>query len=82
MGIVSDAARQPYANRSGNSGITFYEIGPSFIRIWFKDGEGYEYDNVKPGPDHVEAMKQLAEQGQGLATYINRYVRENYARKV
>jgi hypothetical protein len=31
---------------------------------------------------HVEEMKRLAEQGEGLATYINREVGKNYARKL
>jgi len=39
-------------------------------------------DETKPGAQHVARMKQLAEEGRGLATYINRYVRDNYARKL
>jgi murein tripeptide amidase MpaA len=66
----------------GGSGVRFYALGPSFIRVWFKDGDGYEYDHVRPGRKHVDAMKRLAEEGRGLATYINQHVRANYARKL
>jgi len=74
--------RRPYGNFGGNSGVRYYALGPSSIRIWFKDGGSYEYDDSRPGRGHVEAMKRLAELGRGLATYINRHVRENYARKL
>lgn len=73
--------RQPYKNISGVSGVHFFAVGPSFIRVWFKGG-GYEYDHVKPGAHHVAAMKRLAEEGRGLATYINQHVRTNFARKI
>ena len=74
--------RQSYRNHGGNSGVRYYAFGSGSIRIWFKDGEGYEYDDTRPGREHVDAMKHLAEQGQGLATYINQHVRWNFARKL
>jgi hypothetical protein len=74
--------RRPYGNLGGASGVRYFAIGPSFIRIWFKDDDGYEYDHRKPGVKHVAAMKRLAEEGRGLATYINQHVRENYVRKL
>ena len=74
--------RRPYSNLGGHSGVRYFAAGLSFIRIWFKDGDGYEYDYNEPGAEHVETMKLLAEQGRGLATYINRHVRANYARKL
>jgi hypothetical protein len=64
---------------SGNSGVRFYAAGATFIRVWFKDGKSYEYNQIKPGLDHVVEMKRLAEEGRGLATYINQHVKENYA---
>jgi hypothetical protein len=75
-------ARTAYGNRQGNSGVRAYSAGPDFIRVWFADGEGYEYNNDAPGCMHVEAMKRLAQEGRGLATYINRHVREHDARKL
>lgn len=74
--------RKRYQDRSGNSGVEFYALGPRFVRLWFRDGKGYEYDFSKPGRAHVEAMKRLAEAGQGLATYVNQHVRDNYARRL
>lgn len=62
--------------------MRYYAITASSIRVWFKDGEGYEYDYTRPGREHVDAMKRLAENGQGLATYINQHVRANFARKL
>lgn len=74
--------RTPYANRGHRSGVREFVLGPSSIRVWFIDGSGYEYDYRRPGPAHVEAMKLRAQRGEGLATYINQHVRENYARKL
>jgi hypothetical protein len=36
--------------------------------VWFKDGDGYDYDYRHPGREHVETMKRLAEEGRGLST--------------
>ena len=73
---------QPYKNLGGNSGVSAYEIGDDYIKVEFDDQEAYVYDYEEPGRDHVERMKELAEAGQGLHTYINQYVRERYASKV
>jgi hypothetical protein len=70
-----------YRNISSNSGILAYEIGGNFIKIKFTDGEVYIYDYKRPGKTHVEQMKKLALKGKGLATYVNRFVRENYSEK-
>jgi len=73
--------RRRYRDISGHSGVAYYEPGATFIRIWFKSGEGYEYNEAHPGARHVAAMKQLAAEGQGLTTYINQHVRDDYAEK-
>jgi hypothetical protein len=72
---------QRYKDLSGSSGVRAFEVLPHAIRIEFKDGGRYLYDHSVPGRAHVEAMKRLALAGQGLATYINRYVREDFAKK-
>lgn len=69
-----------YKNLSGHSGVTAYETGDDYIALQFHDGRIYEYDHRIPGKRHVEQMKVLARSGHGLTTYINKYVRENYAR--
>ena len=66
-----------YANRQGSSGVVAYESGPDFIRVAFVDGGVYRYTWARPGARKVERMKQLAEQGRGLASFINRSVRDD-----
>ncbi len=70
-----------YKNLGGDSGVYSYEIGDSWIRIKFSDGSVYLYTSSKPGVSEVNKMKQLAEAGQGLNEYINRYIRKNFERK-
>ena len=73
---------QRYKNLQGSSGVRAFEIGPGYIDVAFVTGERYRYDGGRPGAHHVEAMKALAVAGQGLATYINRHVRDNFAKKL
>ena len=70
-----------YGNLNGDSGVTYYATGPDFIAVQFHDPIVYIYDNKRPGSAHVEKMKVLAVVGRGLSTYINRHVREAFARK-
>jgi hypothetical protein len=70
----------PYQNLQGNSGVAAYETGPSYIRVRFTHGRTYEYDYASTGQFHVERMKALAASGQGLATFISKFVKTNYAR--
>lgn len=70
-----------YANRSGNSGVVAYEIGPDFIQVKFQDGRVYAYTYAKPGASQVEAMKALAASGKGLSTYISQEVKTNFESK-
>lgn len=72
----------PYRNLSGKSGVAAYECGDGFIRVRFIHDGIYEYTDARPGRVHVANMQQLAEAGRGLATYISRFVRDNYARKL
>jgi hypothetical protein len=71
-----------YRDRKGNSGVVAYEATKEAIVIMFADGGKYLYDKVRPGLRHIRNMKALAEVGMGLATYINRHVRGNYAKKL
>ena len=73
---------KPYADVSGTSGIVAYEATPGSIIIRFTGGARYEYNAQKPGPAAVRRMKALAERGRGLATYISRFVRDSYFRKL
>ncbi len=64
---------------SDNGGVVGYEIRDNGIVLKFKDGRNYFYDHTRPGKVHVDNMKKLALSGSGLTTYINKYVRDNYA---
>ena len=71
-----------YTDRSGNSSVAKYEIGEDSITVEFSDGKVYLYDYQKPGLSHTEHMKRLAIAGEGLNSFINREVRNNYASRV
>ncbi len=71
-----------YANLSGNSPVTAYEIRPEAIEVEFEGGARYLYDYPSTGEWAVEEMKRLAAAGQGLATFISRTVRDSYAGKL
>ena len=71
-----------YRNLNGESGVVAYENHPHSIIVQFQDGKKYEYTERSAGVDMVRAMKQLAALGQGLSTFISRYVRDRYARKL
>ena len=72
---------KPYANLGGNSGVVAYENGPDFIKVQFSDGSIYPYTYASAGADNIECMKQLAESGHGLNSFINTNVRNLYAAK-
>jgi hypothetical protein len=73
---------QRYKNLQGNSGVRAFGIGPDYIDVAFVTGEKYRYDSDRPGARDVAAMQALAVAGQGLATYINTHVRDNFAKKL
>jgi len=72
----------PYQESSDDSGIAAYSLFPKAIAIVFKHGGTYLYSHAAPGRDHVASMKKLALAGDGLNTYINQHVRDNYERKI
>lgn len=62
------------------SGVATYDAG--WIVIRFHRGGCYRYDGCHPGALHVLEMQRLAEVGEGLNTYINQYVRDDYAERL
>ncbi|MFA6302800.1 MAG: nucleotidyl transferase AbiEii/AbiGii toxin family protein [Legionella sp.] len=71
-----------YQNKSGESGVIAYEIGSEFIKVKFNNSDFvYLYNYEIPGAMHVEAMKEKAIDGIGLATYINKNVQNKYYSK-
>jgi hypothetical protein len=71
-----------YGNSSGKSGVSAFEIRDRAILIEFRHGGKYLYDYDTTGREHVEDMKLLAVDGLGLASYINKNVRDRYAEKL
>lgn len=70
-----------YKNKSGNSGIAFYETGPDFIKVIFTTSPNiYVYDKSKIAAHHIEQMKLLADSGKALGTYISQHaeVKDHY----
>jgi len=71
-----------YENLGGDSGVHGYDIEPDSIRVYFaNDRSWYDYTDGRTGARHVARMKQLAEAGRGLHSYINQNVRSMYAGK-
>lgn len=71
-----------YMNFNGNSNVGFFSIGQEYIDVRFANGGmTYRYTYDSAGKDNVETMKELARQGYGLNSYINRFVRMGYESK-
>ena len=71
-----------YKNLGGNSSIVAYDYDTAAIYVQFKGGAVYKYPAEKVGGENFQKMKQLADTGQGLCSFINRneQVRSGYAR--
>ena len=72
-----------YKDTDGDSGIHAYEIGPDWIEVEFSRGTTrfYRYTYASAGSGHVETMKRLAAQGDGLNTFSRGYVKDAYTSK-
>jgi len=71
-----------YRNLGGYSGVAAYEIGDDYIKVRFLDGSIYLYNHQSTGRDDIEHMKKLAQNGQGLNSFITRVVKKRYAAKI
>jgi hypothetical protein len=67
-----------YKNLSGDSGVVAFEIESDAIEVEFQDGRIYRYTHDITGSAQVEEMKRLAAAGQGLSTFIARYIRDDF----
>jgi hypothetical protein len=70
-----------YQNLGGDSGVSAYEFASDSITVQFHDGNIYRYSNNSAGSQNIETMKELAVAGQGLNSFISRYVRNRYESK-
>jgi hypothetical protein len=71
-----------YKNRSGDSGVTAYQLGRDSLLVQFKNGTIYSYTYASAGRKNIEHMKRLAVAGQGLSTFISQHVSHRYAAKL
>ncbi|MCG6169731.1 hypothetical protein [Leptospira sanjuanensis] len=71
-----------YKDLDNDSSISGYDIGPDSITIYFKSGGAYLYTYQSAGSSNIEQMKRLAQSGEGLNSYIMKFVKNNYARKL
>lgn len=70
-----------YKNLGGNSSIVAYDYDMAMIYVQFKSGAVYKYPAEKVGEANFQRMKQLADAGQGLCSFIHRneQVRNGYS---
>jgi hypothetical protein len=68
----------PYGGHAKKHGVLSYEIGPEHIDVEFTSGWIYRFSYLKPGALRVERMKELAESGRGLSTFISKHVKNRY----
>ena len=73
------ASMKRYRRLHGESGVVAYDSGDDWIRVQFVEGSLYTYTYASAGPIRIEQMKQLANAGQGLSSFISRHVRDKYA---
>lgn len=72
---------QMYKNLGGDSNIKCYEIGNDYIDvIFYGTAKTYRYSYASAGRQKVEQMKRLAQQGEGLNSYIIKNARLLYER--
>ncbi|WP_216938510.1 hypothetical protein [Acinetobacter sp. BY484] len=68
-----------YKDIDNDSNITHYEIGDTYIRVKFNGTiKSYTYSYSSAGIETVEHMKQLAQAGDGLNSYIKLYANSLY----
>jgi len=73
---------EQYTNNSGTSVVKSYTPLTDGIIVLFTNGEAYTYTNASAGKRHIETMKKLASNGQGLGEYIENVVKQGYARQL
>jgi hypothetical protein len=69
---------RPYGGHTRSHGVVGYEVGPDSIDVEFTSGWIYRFSYQKPGALRVERMKELAESGHGLSTFISKHVKNRY----
>ena len=68
-----------YGNQNGNSGITAYSISDDSIDIQFRNGGIYRYYKDRIGTLNFLNMVAAALLGEGLNSFINKFVRGKHS---
>ena len=69
----------PYKNLGIDSNVESYQIFDNLIKVKFKGtAKIYLYSYIGATKFHVDNMKKLAIAGNGLNSYINKYVKFLY----
>lgn len=72
---------QVYRDINHDSGVRGYDIGDADITVWFNGtAKSYTYSYANAGAENVEAIKRLAENGDGLNAFIKKIVNSKYVR--
>lgn len=58
------------------TGIDEYEIGEDFIKLKWRNGNYNTFNYESIGEEHIEKMKELAQEGNGLNKYYNNEVKK------
>lgn len=70
-----------YKDIDGDSGVLAYEFGTDYIDVQFKGiSRVYRYSYQSAGREYVETMKVLAQNGNGLNSFINKNVKYLYVK--
>ncbi len=70
-----------YRDIDGDSGVLAYAIGADYIDVQFKGtSKLYRYSYQSAGRENVESMKVLAQNGNGLNSFINKNVKYLYVK--
>ncbi len=75
---------EKYKNLSGKSEVNTFEIDSEddAITVKFKTDGTYVYNYQSTGASNIEKMKTLALKGKGLNSFISRFVKQRYAKRL
>lgn len=70
-----------YRNLGKNSGVKNFDNQRGSLTVGFKDGSHYIYTQSSAGQYAMRRMRELAQRGRGLNSYINTSVKKGYDSK-
>jgi len=73
---------EPYRDWDQDSGVRAFEISDGQIDVQFKSGAVYRYTSSSVGTENFAQMVSLARAGEGLNSFINTYVKNDYSERL